>query len=379
MNHTGIGLVGAGWMGHGLLRKLAAREDVEIRAIVGRDVERVRPILNELDLPSSTYRADFDSLLTDPSIHSIWLTNPNSFHGPQALAAMKAGKHVFCEKPAATSYADFCAQIDVQQKNPQLISYVNYILYFDPLEQRLRQMIAGGAFGTVTQIQVNYRNQMNVAGPKAWKLSKTMMGDAFGMAINHALSVMLLAMASQAKPASVFATSAPAKVKPFEAEPIWTIQLTFDNGATGVCLGNIESNNGYDAYHNITGTAGAFVFDPGHAQAQKVRYWSQRDTDGKWIWPLDNARCAAEGADALAWPANTSTPDSADIIHHQTAACVDHFLECIRLGKQSPLSFVGTGPIGEIGWAAQISAAKKQPVTLPLDRRMAAEFFTGKL
>jgi len=224
-------------MGQGLLRKLAARDDVEIRVIVGRDAEHVRPILDELRLLQSTFRSSFDSLLTDPSIHSIWLTNPNSFHGPQALAAMKAGKHVFCEKPAATNYADFCAQIDVQQKNPQLISYVNYILYFDPLEQRLRQMIAGSAFGAVTQIQVNYRNQMNITGPKAWKLSKAMMGDAFGMAINHALSVMVLAMASQAKPTSVFATSAPAKVKPFEAEPIWTIQLTFDNGATGVCLG----------------------------------------------------------------------------------------------------------------------------------------------
>jgi len=55
---------------------------------------------------------------------------------------------------------------------------------------------------------------------------------------------------------------------------------------------------------------------------------------------------------------------------------VDHFLECIRLGKQSPLSFVGAGPIGEIGWAAQISAATKQPVSLPLDRAVAMDFFS---
>ena len=277
---------------------------------------------------------------------------------------------------AATTYADFCTEIDLQQKNPLLISYVNYILYFDPLEQRLRKMIADGAFGTITQIQINYRNQMNVAGAKAWKLSQQMMGDAFGMAINHALSVMVLAMASQAKPTSVFATSTPAKVKPFEADPIWTIHIGFDNGATGVCLGNIESNNGYDAYHNITGTSGAFVFDPGHAQPQKVRYWSQRDTAGKWIWPLDNPRCEKENVSPLAWPPNTSTPDSADIIHHQTAACVEHFLECVMERRQSPLSFVGAGPIGEIGWAAQISASANRPISLPLNRAMATEFFT---
>ena len=363
-------------MGQGLLRKLAQRNDIEIRAIVGREASHVLPILKELNVPPSVFRTDFESILDDPSIQTVWLTNPNNFHAPQALAAMKAGKHVFCEKPAATTYSDFCEEIDLQRKNPQIISFVDYILYFDPLEKRLRDMIANGALGTVNQIQVNYRSQLNVTGAKAWKLSKQMMGDAFGMAINHAMSVMVFAMASQAKPVSVFATSAPARVKPFEAEPIWTVQLTFDNGATGVCLGNLESSNGYDAYHNIAGTTGAFVFDPGHAQPQKVRYWSQRDTDGKWIWPLDAARCKADAAEALAWPVDMQTPDSADVFHHQTAACVDHFLECIRLGKQSPLSFVGAGPIGDIGWAAQMSAAKKQPVSLPLDRAEAAKFFS---
>ena len=99
MDKIGVGLIGAGWMGQGLLRKIAAREDAEIRAIVGRDPVRIRPLLDELHLPPSAYRSDFDSLLTDSAIHTIWLTNPNSLHGPQAIAAMKAGKHVFCEKP----------------------------------------------------------------------------------------------------------------------------------------------------------------------------------------------------------------------------------------------------------------------------------------
>src|SRR5438270_12509046 len=112
MDRIGIGMVGAGWMGQGLLRSLAERNDIEIRAIVGRDPDHALPLLRELDIPQTAFQTEFEPLLSDPSIHSIWLTNPNSFHGPQALAAMNAGKHVFCEKPAATTYADFCAQID---------------------------------------------------------------------------------------------------------------------------------------------------------------------------------------------------------------------------------------------------------------------------
>jgi predicted dehydrogenase len=183
------------------------------------------------------------------------------------------------------------------------------------------------------------------------------------MGINHAISVMVLAMASQAKPASVFATNLDATVRGFEAPPIWNIQVRFDTGTTGFCFGNIDVGNGYDAYHNLYGTEGALVFDSLLERPLKVRYWSKSRTAGKWVHPLDSQRCPPE----LVWPANTTTPDSGNVVEHQTAACVGHFLECIQTGKPSPLSFVNSAAIAEIGWAAQISALRGQPVALPLD------------
>ena len=44
----------------------------------------------------------------------------------------------------------------------------------------------------------------------------------------------------------------------------------------------------------------------------------QRSDDGKWIYPLDKARCKAEGAEQLAWPDDTTTPDSGNVVEHQT-------------------------------------------------------------
>ena len=38
---------------------------------------------------------DYEKIVNNPEIDTVWLTSPNSFHGPQAIAAMKAGKHVF--------------------------------------------------------------------------------------------------------------------------------------------------------------------------------------------------------------------------------------------------------------------------------------------
>ena len=377
MEKVKVGFVGAGWMGAVQLQRLMERDDVRILALFEKNKERGRQILAKLDLSTELLVDDYEQIISNPAIDAVWLVSPNSFHGPQAIAAMEAGKHVFCEKPAATSFDHFCREIELAKANPGLVTFVDYILYFDSMEKRLRQMVTDGAFGQITQIQVNYRHPINIADDKVWKLRKEIMGDAIGMGVNHAISVMVFLMSSQAQPTGVYATSMPAKVRGFEADPVWNILIRFDNGATGFCFGNIDHSNGYDAYHNLFGTEGGFVFDSQLDRPQTVRYWSQKNTNGKWIYPLDANRCEAEGVEHLTWPANTTTPDSGDVIEHQTCKCVDHFIECVKNNRQSPLSFVNSAVIAEIGWAAQISAATKKEITLPLNWDYARYVFGG--
>jgi predicted dehydrogenase len=365
-----IGFVGAGWMGNVQMQRLCERNDVRIAALFEKNTEKGQEFLKKLGLSEELLVDDYNKIINNPDIDAIWLVTPNSFHGPQSIAAMEAGKHIFCEKPCATKFSDFCTQIKLEKANPNLKTYVDYILYFDSFEERLREMIAADEFGKVTQIQVNYRHPVNISGDKVWKLNKDIMGDAIGMGINHAISVMIYAMASQAKPASVFATSLKSQVRQFEAEPIYNIMIKFDNGATGFCFGNIDNGNGYDAYHNIFGTEGGLIFESQIDRPYKVRYWSNKTTNGKWIRPLDKA-----DAGELVWPENTTTPDSGNVVEHQTGACVSHFIECIKNNTKSPLSFVNSQIIAEIGWAAQMSAERHKEVALPLDWNEAKRFF----
>lgn len=187
------------------------------------------------------------------------------------------------------------------------------------------------------------------------------------MGIIHAISSIVFLMNSQSKPVSVYAKSMPSQVRGFEPAPVWTIVINFENGATGTCLGNIDYGNGYDAYHNIFGTRGGFIFDSQQESKAKVRYWSENTTGKDWIFPMDMKKCREQGFEDLAWPKDMSMPDSGDVIEHQTGAAVDHFLNCIENGKASPLSFVNSRTIGEIGWAAQVSALTGREVPLPLD------------
>ena len=369
MKKTGIGFVGAGWMGATLLKRLCERDDISIKALCGRSEEKGHAVLKELGLPSELFTSDYDTLLADPEIDAVFLCSVNGAHGEQSIKALKAGKHVFCEKPCATSYADYLQQIELERANPHLITFVDYLLNFDSMETELKQRIADEELGQISQIQVNYRHPINISGDKTWKLSAELMGDAIGMGIIHSLSVMVNLMASQAKPVSVFARSQTALVRPFEPDAIWSILVGFDNGATGFCAGNIDTANGYDAQHNISGSEGGFIFDSLLDRPQKIRLWSNKTTEGKWIYPLDPERCAREGA--TAWPESTTTPDSGDVMNHQTHHCVDHFITCIQSQTQSPLSFANSAHIAAVGWAALISAQTGEAVPLPLSQHHA--------
>jgi predicted dehydrogenase len=335
--------------------------------------------MRDLGLGEELYYDDYESLLTAPGLDAVFICSTNEAHGEQAIAAMEAGKHLFCEKPCATRYHEFRRQIELEIARPGQVTFVDYLMNFDELENRIRRMASDGEFGTITQIQVNYRHPINIADDKVWKLSGDRMGDAIGMGIIHSLSVMLNIMAEQdASPVRVYATNSMVHRRDFDIPGIWNLQIEFSNGATGFCFGNVDQANGYDAYHHIHGTEGGLIFDSLLDRPQKVRFWSEKTTDGKWIYPLDPERCEAEGTTNHLWPPDTSTPDSGDVMRHQTGACVSHFLECIRKGEQSYLSFVNSAPVAEVGWAALISAAKGIPVDLPLDHEQAEEFFKGQ-
>ena len=188
--------------------------------------------------------------------------------------------------------------------------------------------------------------------------------------------MMNIMAAQDAKPIRVYASSSDVHKRGFELPALWNLHIEFDNGATGLCFGNIDQAAGYDAYHNVHGTDGGLIFDSYLDRPQKIRYWSNQTTDGKWVYPLDSARCESEGQDAHIWPADSTTPDSGDVVHHQTHKCVAHFIDSIHSGQQSFLSFVNSANVAEVGWAAQISAAEKRPVDLPLDREAASKFFS---
>ncbi len=151
--HLRVGLIGTGFMGktHTFGFAAAARVfelpyAVEIVAVADRTEELAARAAAALSIPRST--GDWRSLVADAGIDVIDITAPNAFHKDMALAAIAAGKHVYCEKPLAPLAADAVAMADAAEaKGVKTQVGFNYIC--NPMLRLAREMIAAGELGEI--------------------------------------------------------------------------------------------------------------------------------------------------------------------------------------------------------------------------------------
>ena len=106
MTNVGIGLIGCGGMGMNVARDLLAQDPrLEVRALHDPDPRSIRHALDSAN-PDATVYEDLDAMVNDPDIQWVMIASWNCFHKDHAVAALEAGKDVFCQKPLATTMDD---------------------------------------------------------------------------------------------------------------------------------------------------------------------------------------------------------------------------------------------------------------------------------
>lgn len=110
------------------------------------------PVPAELDwarteLGVQRCHADLADLLRDPEIDAVVLVTPTTLHAEQTIACLRAGKHVFVEKPLSLDVATCEAVEAVARDYPQLIAMVGFVRRFDPSYAEAKQAIEAGQLG----------------------------------------------------------------------------------------------------------------------------------------------------------------------------------------------------------------------------------------
>ena len=98
---------------------------------------------------------DYRELVTCPEVDVVHITAPNRFHGEMALAALRAGKHVVCEKPLAMNTRE-TIQIVRAARISKSVFAVNYNVRFYPAVLALRRMVERGDLGQIIHVNGSY-------------------------------------------------------------------------------------------------------------------------------------------------------------------------------------------------------------------------------
>jgi predicted dehydrogenase len=141
-----LGLIGFGFWGPILARNFTDTPGVSVDAVCDADADRRADARRRC--PGARVNDRADEVLTDPALDAVAISTPAATHHSMALAALRAGKHVFVEKPLATTVDEAEGLVEEAAKR-HLVLMVDHTFLFAPPVKRLTELVRAGDLGTL--------------------------------------------------------------------------------------------------------------------------------------------------------------------------------------------------------------------------------------
>ena len=164
-----VAVAGAGAFGVKHLDALARIDGVEIVAVVSRRLEQAREVADTYGAAMAT--TEMEDVLGSSDVDAVILCTPTQLHAEQAIATMRAGKHVQVEIPLADSWAD-CREVASVSEQSDLVCMVGHTRRFNPSHQWIHQRVVAGELSILQMDVQTYffrRTNTNALGrPRSW-------------------------------------------------------------------------------------------------------------------------------------------------------------------------------------------------------------------
>jgi predicted dehydrogenase len=164
-------MVGLGWWGKTLVESVQGTSD-EMQFVAGVARTHTDEQTAFANAQGFTLYHTYEEALADPRVQAVVLATPHSLHSPQVIAAARAGKHVFCEKPFALTKADAEAAVAATQAAHVTLG-LGYNRRFHPEMTKLRHQVRSGELGTILHLEatMTFPNGLFLK-PDAWRAAK---------------------------------------------------------------------------------------------------------------------------------------------------------------------------------------------------------------
>jgi predicted dehydrogenase len=281
LSDIGAAVIGSGFIGTVHIEGLR-RIGVQVRGLLGSSAERGAARAEKLGVARAY--GSLEELLDDPAVDVVHVTSPNQLHHPQVKAILAAGRHVVCEKPLAMTSEESAELVALADASDR-ISAVNFNIRFYPVNQHLREVVAGGSLGDVRLITGHYfQDWLLYDTDWNWRLEPEVGGAlrAVGDIGSHWLDLTSFVTGQRvasvmadlatfipvrhqpAGPVETFSTERAAETidREIRTEDVATILLRYESGARGaVAVSQLSAGRKNSLQYEIDGSTGAAAWD----------------------------------------------------------------------------------------------------------------------
>jgi predicted dehydrogenase len=257
---TGYAVIGLGRIADHFMRGALNTTNSATTALVSGHRDKAERIAAQYGVPaSSIYSYDnFDQIAHNPSIDAVYVALPNSMHAEFTIRAAKAGKHVLCEKPMATSVADSEAMIAAcKAANVKLM--IAYRCHYEPTHLRAIRMIRDGKLGQVQSISSCFG--FNIASGE-WRLNKKLAGGGPLCDVGiYSLNACRYLTGEEPADLEAYASTIDhdGRFNEVEENVVWNTR--FPSGIVASCSTTYGAN--MNGYFKVYGSSGWLALDPG--------------------------------------------------------------------------------------------------------------------
>lgn len=288
----GIGLIGTGFMGrahamafHNARSTFDLPVQLKLVALADADAARAQQCADAWGFDRS--HADWQQLISDPEVDLVAVTTPNHLHFPMAMAALEAGKAVYCEKPLAVSLEQ-AEQMQRAAKAAGVVTRAGYNYQHNPIIGLARQMIDSGELGQIISFQGEFSEDFmgDPQSPWSWRCDPAHAGGALADLGSHLLAMaryLLGDVDSVCADSSTVHPLRPASAGSQQQREIAIDDQThallrFANGARGT-FSSSWLKHGYKNHlsFEISGTKGTLAFDQERLNELRVCRVGERD------------------------------------------------------------------------------------------------------
>jgi predicted dehydrogenase len=150
-----MGVIGCGYWGPNLIRNFHNNAEVDVVAIADIDTDRLRRVGGLYGNIRQT--TDHREIVDDPQIDAVVVATPVSTHYPLGMDVLRAGKHLFLEKPMAAS-AEECRRLNDEADRQGRVIMVGHTFLFAPAVGRIQSLIETGDLGDIYYVSITRVN-----------------------------------------------------------------------------------------------------------------------------------------------------------------------------------------------------------------------------